>query len=793
MSLRLRAFGRVFMGVCLAPVFYLVVGMFFVRIPVEASAKHGSSASSLRVYDREHRLLREVRSEHGALRTHLPLTALGDRVREAVIAAEDVRFRKHVGIDPIAIVRALISSLRAHRVVSGASTLSMQLARTLKPHPKTLRGKLEEASLALKLELFWGKDRILEEYLNRVSFGPQLEGVEAAAQFYFNKPASAVSFAEAATLASMPKNPSRYPKTLERLKTRRDYVLGRMVQSSLLGEDALTDARSESLTLGHFTAPSGAQHFVDALRSGALSSGSAVTERSELSVTLDTKIQAIAEFSAAHVVSEFEAKHVTAASVVVLDNASGDVLAYVGAPPSRAGHVYVDGVLALRQPGSALKPFVYALAMEKLGMQPWTLLPDLPLRIEAAGHDDSRAGGPYVPQNYDGRFHGPVRLREALANSYNIPAVYLADKLGPQAVLTQLRALGMHSLTKSAEDYGAAIALGDGEVRLLDLARAYSTLARGGLDKAPRWLLTAPVSEAVRVIPEDVAHLTTHMLSDNAARLSAFGAGNALEFGFDVAAKTGTSKGYRDNWTVGYTSRYTVGVWVGNFNGSPMQGVSGVTGAGALFHEVVTALSQGELTGPLLRSFEEKSSRSHRVCTLSGGKAGPHCAHAVAEFGVGNAVPEMCTMHVQERIDAATGLLAGSSCPGATLQAFESFGEPYAAWALSAGRNLAPNTYAPSCPGDPLGAHARAKAPPQLLAPTTGTRFLLDTTRTRASQSVDVRGSVTTFTLYVDGVRTGTTRTGQFNWLPHEGAHELWIDAGEGSMSPHIHIEVAAL
>ena len=241
-----------------------------------------------------------------------------------------------------------------------------------------------------------------------------------------------------------------------------------------------------------------------------------------------------------------------------------------------------DGVLAKRQPGSALKPFVYELALEKLGFTAATVLPDVDQHWQHDGVD-------YHPQNYDGRYHGPVRLREALANSYNVPAVYTAALLGPGLLLERLRALGFASLDRDASYYGPALALGDGEVRLLELANAYATLARGGT-----WLpvraVVRPPSDAGRVVvaPRELG-VITDILADPHARLASFGENSALDLPFPVAVKTGTSKGFRDNWTVGYTSEVTVAVWVGNFDGSPMLGVSGVTGAGPLFREVMLA------------------------------------------------------------------------------------------------------------------------------------------------------------------------------------------------------------
>ena len=300
------------------------------------------------------------------------------------------------------------------------------------------------------------------------------------------------------------------------------------------------------------------------------------------------------------------AKGVTAASAVVIENASGDVLAYVGSPDvfDAENGGQNDGARAERQPGSTLKPFLYELAMEKLGFDPSTRLPDVELHLPVDG------GADYAPRDYDGRFRGPVRLREALGSSLNVPAVWTVQQLGVDALLARLRELGFASLSRDADYYGPGLALGDGEVTLLELARAYATLARGGLDLPLRVVSRvehAGASEvtslapdvARRVMPERFADLVTDVLKDHDAREGAFGERSVLDFPFEVAAKTGTSKGYRDNWTVGFARAVTVAVWVGNFDGKPMTNVSGITGAGPLFHALMEAAMQGRAREPL--------------------------------------------------------------------------------------------------------------------------------------------------------------------------------------------------
>ncbi len=314
----------------------------------------------------------------------------------------------------------------------------------------------------------------------------------------------------------------------------------------------------------------------------------------------------------------------TNCAVVVMRVSTGDILAMVGSAhffdPAHDGQV--NGALALRQPGSALKPFVYGLAFER-GLTPATAIADEAARF-------ATAEGDFIPRNYDNRFHGPVRAREALANSYNIPAARVAESVGPGAILERLHALGFGSLDESADHYGVAIALGDGEVRLVELAGAYATIARGGEYLTPRMVAAfdrrtasgalvtnrVPREAPRRVMPRAVAFLLTDILSDRSARLPAFGGSSALELPFPAAAKTGTSKNYRDNWTIGFAGDVVVAAWVGNFDGSPMRGVSGVTGAAPVFRLVLASvLGRG---APSARVAPPAHVVSARICPLSG-------------------------------------------------------------------------------------------------------------------------------------------------------------------------------
>ncbi|HKQ72013.1 MAG TPA: penicillin-binding protein 1C [Polyangiaceae bacterium] len=789
------------LGALLAP--WVLLFLCALATPLPPELREGADlAPSIGVVDRSGKLIREVRASDGCRSRFVSLDDLGERAARAMVAAEDRRFYWHTGIDPLAMVRAVGQAIAHRRIVSGASTLTQQLARTVVPRPKNLAGKLREMVLATRIEMSLSKRQILEQYLNRAPFGPGLRGIEAASQFYFGKPTRDLSLAEVALLAGMPRGPTLYDprRGTARIERRRNRVLGRLLANGQVETDEIRRAESEPIFLVSSGSGYGAPHFVRALMAGsldlALEKGKGA---SRVRTTLDVGLQRETEVLARSAMVRLANRHVSAASVVVLENGSGDLLAYLGSPDigdaARLGEN--DGVMAKRQPGSALKPFVYELALEKLGFSAATVLPDVDLHLASDGTD-------YHPQNYDGRYHGPVRLREALANSYNVPAVYTASLLGPPTVLDRLRRVGFASLEEDAAHYGPGIALGDGEVRLLELANAYATLARGGL-YLPVYAVVAVLRSGVpedrpvragpvRVLDRRAASVITDVLSDPKARVASFGSESPLDLPFPVAVKTGTSKGFRDNWTIGFTSRVTVAVWVGNFDATPMNGVSGVTGAGPLFHDVMLAAnrrfpSDAPLTAP--GELEEAE-----VCPLSGALARSSCPHRHREsFVPGSAPRASCEMHVTARIDTRNGLRAGPRCDPRFVEErpYEAFDARYASWARAVGRPTAPTVDSPLCPSDRV---AQAPSAPsqatrtRVTFPFDGATFVVDDTVT-SRQSLPVRvvpaAPAALVRLFVDGRLVQSKRAPfAFDWPLARGTHLLRAEADVGEPSDPI-------
>jgi penicillin-binding protein 1C len=756
----LRAAGRgvaVFLGGCL----------LWLLWPLPPGLLDTSALASLRVLDSSGAVLREVASHDGrnlALPKDEPLPP---RVVQAFLAAEDRRFGRHPGVDFLALARALRDNVRAGRVVSGASTLTQQLARQLIPRKRSLLGKVQEALWAVRLTLHLPREAILRSYLDRVALGRDLRGVEAAAQAYFGRPARALSLGQAALLAGLARapesgDPSLYPEAAQR-RTR--LVLDAMQRAGVMNEEEARTAAAAPWDLVPTARPFGAPHLVTDLLQRRAELG--LARAAQVVTTLDPSLQhAVQEALRTELASD---GRIGQAAALVVDNATGDVLAYAGSADFQdvAREGQNDGVRALRQPGSALKPFVYGLALSR-GWTPASLLNDVEWHL-------ATPGGDYVPRNYDRHVHGPVRLRAALANSYNVPAVRLADALGTDRVLELLRAAGFASLSEDAAHYGVGLVLGNGDVTLWELARAYRGLARGGLLGPLRTVLSAtdangaPLSvprelEPRRFLPKEAVALLTDVLSDEAARAPAFGLDNALRLPFPVAAKTGTSRAYVDNWTVGFTRERTVAVWAGNFDGVPMHKVSGISGAGPIFAHLMALAMRGIRPAPLV----DRSRFLHvRVCALSGQRAGPHCPSAVEEvFLPGTAPKQDCRMHRE------SGL-------GEARHEVLDVGPDFYAWARTQGWQAGP------WPDEGHPLHGG-----EFLTPEDGDEYLLEAGVPLSAQSIPVRVRPPTGALRLE-LRTEDGRvlalappfTGR---LPaRAGRHrvELWAPGGTAALA----------
>lgn len=564
----------------------------------------GHAPSGLLFLDREDRPIRrlldgDLRADEPATFSEFPKTLIN-----ATIAAEDSRFYFHNGIDYLGTVRSVRDALFNREFVSGASTISQQTIKLYSPPRKReFKTKFIEAFSARKLEMETDKETILTAYLNHLPYGNQFTGTRAAARGYFGKPLADLSIAEAALLAGLPNKPTRFNpwKNFDAAKKRQLWILGRMKEEKLISEAEFASALIEDLSLlpgpsqvfhaPHFTELVMAQE-VEAL-AAAGSQGQAV--RTTLDLDLQQFVESTVSAELVRLSHQSKEANDLQSAVVVLDNATGEVLALSGSRSyfgSSAGQI--NGAWQPRSAGSTLKPFTYVLALQR-DSNAASILADTPIEYVTST-------GAYQPVNFNRTFQGPVSVRHALANSLNVPAVKLLDEIGGPPVLHHCLSEDLHftSLAPAATEYGLGLTLGNAEVRLLELTNGYATLARLGTYRPYTFLMPADrvessneegsVKPGTELFDPDCAWLIADILSDNRARAVAFGLNSPLNLPFRVASKTGTSTDFRDSWTVGYTPDFTVGVWVGRFNNRPLNRVSGAMGAAPIFHQVMVRL-----------------------------------------------------------------------------------------------------------------------------------------------------------------------------------------------------------
>lgn len=560
-----------------------------------------------RIYDRRGVLLAEVYDE--GQRTWVRLDQISRHLINATIATEDATYYTNSGIDPIRIVGAMWQNIDGGQIVSGASTITMQLARNLflgidQRYDQSLDRKILEAGLAQELTEMYSKDEILEMYLNMLNYGHLAYGPEAASQTYFGKSAIELTLAEATLLAGIPQQPANLnPFTnWDAVKARQRIVLDLMVRHGYLtpeGADAVFAAPIELKSNPDdrvIRAPHFVQYVIDTLDARL---GAGYTRRAGLNIitSLDLRMQEMAQQVVAQKVAELQPQFdLNNGALVALKPGEAEIMAMVGSADFANEEIdgQVNVAVRLRQPGSAIKPLLFAVALDDAIISPVSLLWDTPVGYRLGD------GNVYEPVNYDRRFHGPVSARTALANSYNIPAVRLLEMVGIDYMVEKARAMGLKSLAADPSHYGLSLTLGGGDVTLLDLVTSYHTLANDGRYVEPKFILSMtdhrgqPVQttrpEALPVISQAAAFLVTDILSDDAARAPTFGTGSALALSRPAAVKTGTTDDWRDNWTVGYTRYLVAGVWAGNTDGRPTKDSSGVLGAAPIWNSFMEAV-----------------------------------------------------------------------------------------------------------------------------------------------------------------------------------------------------------
>ena len=577
------------------------------------------------------------------LRIPVTLDAVATRMLQATVSSEDRRFWQHPGVDPLAMARALT---QLGTQPSGASTITQQLARRLYLGEDTASlpvRKAHEALIALQLEGRRSKNEILDLYLNDVYYGRGAYGVEAAARVYFGISAANLDLAHASYLAGLPQRPASYESADDALaRERQSYVLARMVEDGSVSRAEADAAWTEAIAVLPAQRPPLAHAFVSYALAELARVRPDLAGRPGLTIetTLDAGLQAEVERLVRLRLSELNDRNVTDAALVAIEPGTGRILAMIGGAtdgdPAHGGEINM--ALSPRQPGSALKPFLYASAFEH-GYTSATALLDVPTAF-------ATADGPYQPLNFDRSFHGVVPLRVALASSLNVPAVRTLDALGMNAMLEIVHRFGLATLSDT-ERYGLSLTLGGGEVRLLDLTNAYAALGAGGALTAPfavsrvrdsggRVVYQRSESRPQRVLSSAHAYLLSDILSDPDARIPGFGGITPFDVPFRAAVKSGTSTGFRDTWTIGYTPEITIGVWAGNANGSPMIDVSGVEGAGPIWRDAMMAAALSRRMSWYARPADVVEAT---VCAPTGLLPGSDCQSPVRELFVAGTAP----------------------------------------------------------------------------------------------------------------------------------------------------------
>jgi 1A family penicillin-binding protein len=666
--------------------------------------------ATTQILDREGNLLWEIIDPTGGRRTNISLNQISPYLLQATLATEDRYFYVNVGVDPIAIMRAIRDNLAERQIVSGASTITQQLARDvfLSPEERTetsFARKLKEAILAVEINRRYSKNQILETYFNQIYYGNLAYGVEAAAQTYFGKPASALNLAEAALLAGLPQSPALHDPYLnpDRAKARQAVVLDLMVEA---GQISRAEAEAARLAALEFRDPNfrvAVPHFIAFVRQELEQNvPPPFIYQAGLKVytTLDPRLQAIAEEEVQAQVAALAGQNVTNGALVALDVASGQILAMVGSKDFWDTQIegQVNMALSPRQPASTMKPLTYLAAFEQFGWTPSTLLMDTPVRYPQAD------GQVYEPHNIDYRIHGPVSLRAALANSYNIPAVKTLEQVGLEPLKALAARLGITTLTRS--DYGLSLALGSGEVSLLEMSGAYQVLANHGQRRPPTAILRITDNfgreiEPLRPQPQQVVHpahayLITDILADNEARAPTFGVDSPLRLYRPAAVKTGTSSDFRDNWAIGYTPDIVTGVWVGNADNSPMRQVAGASGAAPIWHNF---MKRAHEDWPEREFARPDSIVEIEVCADSGAIPSPVCPRTRPEiFFVEQPPPgSKQDLHQLIEIDRPSGLRANEFCrANVILRYFQVYPADGREWAYGQGIEQPPDEYCPA-------------------------------------------------------------------------------------------------
>jgi penicillin-binding protein 1C len=700
----------------------------------------GPLIGTLNLQDFRGRDIAEIPTAEARAQIPEPLDKMGEYLPRITVALEDRRFTAHGGVDFRALCAAIWRDVRAGHIISGGSTITEQLVKLgYGRQGRSWFGKIEEAIAACKIEWRWDKLRILAEYLNRVSYSNRRLGPEAAARAYFGKSAEHLTLGEAIFLAGIPQAPSRFNPwehpAAAAARYHRDLAL-------LAAEGVITPDQRDLLAtppaVQHCDPPHLAPNFVDAV---LRENPSLTITRGTVRTTLDLDLQTTAEWAVRNHLTTLNRADVTQAAMVIVENSTGAVRALVGS--SDYSVAQVNGALRPRSCGSTLKPFIYLSAIDQHIITAATILPDTPDAIRDAYPD-------YDPVDFTRRCLGPVRVREALACSLNVPAVVTLSRIGARPAFYTLGKWGFN-FDKHFDDYGAGFILGNAGIRLVDLASAYAGIARGGLAMPARFL-ESRLQPLTRISSPDAAAIITDILCDNDARRRAFGLGSALALKTRVAAKTGTSSGFRDAWTVGFDKEHTVAVWAGNFNGRPLGGLLAIRAAAPLWAATMNLLLRND-----------------------------------------HPVPEPPSTLVREDVCTLTGLLPCAKSPGTITELFLKGTQPAqdaSSWFSNAGAPILPDDYAVWCASADNTIGAQIRPAPRILTPLDGAHYIIDRILSPDQQMLELTSTLPgNVRWFVNGAPIAPQHDGRIFWQLSPGAWRIRAISTDSELTEAITVE----
>ena len=620
-------------------IFLLILSLF--PFPLEKLTPPPSTI----ILDRHGKMLRAFLSEDEMWQLPVSSKDISPTLKNAVIGYEDRHFYWHFGINPISLIRAAITNIKAGKIVQGGSTITMQVARMMEPKERTIKNKLIEMFRALQLELRYSKADILTCYFNLAPYGGNVVGVGAAAQLYFSKNPNQLSLGECALLAAIPNSPNLFRPDInfEMTKQARDKVIELLYKRGKISDNQKQEALSEPIPKKRFELPFLIPHLSTTLVQK-------YPQHRVLQTTIDRKIQQITERILQTHITPLLHRGITNGAIVAIENQTRDVLAMVGSNDffDERNQGQVNGVLSPRSPGSALKPFIYALGIEHGVISPQSLLYDVP--VEYSG---------YRPENYDEIYHGVVTVEEALIRSLNVPAVNLYAELGQDGIYSFLKQAGITTLPKPKDYYGLSLILGGCEVTLAELTNLYAGFATGGEFRPYRILQTQPEVKGDRLLDKGTCYLMSEMLS----QLRRPDLPSSWEFSMNlpkIAWKTGTSYGHRDAWSIGYTPKYTVGVWVGNFDGKGAPALVGAEVAAPILFSIFSGMEN-----PLENKWfiQPSNVKRRQICAVSGMPVSKNCVSTKDEWYIPSKSPnQICNIHQLILVDKKTGKRLCSHC-----------------------------------------------------------------------------------------------------------------------------------